>query len=178
MNKILPLMLLMVWLIGCSDSGIRDLETYVSETTAKPRGRIPPLPEFKAYSAFAYSASALRSPFESPIEFAESTLSQQSLVEPPDTNRRKDPLERFTIGELFFVGTISKGSVGGLQALVKTSSGSVITAVEGNYIGKNHGKIMTISDSKIEVIETVKNGSGGWISRPQTLGLKESGGVH
>lgn len=58
MKKIILLSFLFI--VGCSDSNFSDLEVYVQETADKPRGRIKPLPEFKPYSAFSYSASALR----------------------------------------------------------------------------------------------------------------------
>jgi len=165
------------FLLGCSsDSDVADLEEFISETTSKPRGRIPPLPEFKPYSAFVYGASALRSPFKSPAAFEELTSVSEDQVPAPDLNRRKDPLERYALGELTFVGTMSKEDGNGLKALVKTAQQSVIVAEVNEHMGKNNGKIINITDTQIEIVETVPNGSGGWISRPQTLGLAESGG--
>jgi type IV pilus assembly protein PilP len=43
----------------------------------------------------------------------------------------------------------------------------------GDYLGRNHGKIMTIDESKIDVMEIVPDGEGGWLERPRTLPLKE-----
>ena len=67
------LLLSVVFLVACSESNVGDLEEFIAQTTAKPKGRIAPLPEFKPYSAFIYSASAMRSPFESPVVFEEMT---------------------------------------------------------------------------------------------------------
>lgn len=74
------------------------------------------------------------------------------------------------------VGTLSKDADGSLKGLVKTQSGNVHMVESGQFMGKNHGRIINISDSKLELIEVVPNGSGGWITRPQTLGLNQSAG--
>lgn len=166
-----------LFILGCSESNISDLEVYVQETSEKPRGRIKPLPEFKPYSAFAYSASALRSPFESPVAFEESSGQTLDLVDAPDESRVRQPLERFPLNELSLVGTLAKDSQK-LQALIKTDSGSVHMLEEGNYIGKNNGLVIKVAESKVEIVEVVPNGSGGWISRPQTMGIKVSSGVN
>ena len=175
MMKIL-LLLSVVFLVACSESNVGDLEEFIAQTTAKPKGRIAPLPEFKPYSAFIYSASAMRSPFESPVVFEEMTSRVDDTVNAPDMNRVKQALENYNLSELSLVGTLSKDADGSLKGLVKTQSGNVHMVESGQFMGKNHGRIINISDSKLELIEVVPNGSGGWITRPQTLGLNQSAG--
>lgn len=171
MKKII--LLSSLFLVGCSTgSDINDLEQFVSDTTNKPRGRIQPLPEFKPYSAFIYSASAMRSPFESPMAFQEMTTQVEDTVDAPDKNRRKGALERFPVGELNLVGTLAKEQ-GQLNALIKTSEGNVHMVKAGEFMGKNHGRIVNITETKIDLIEVVPNGNGGWISRPHSMGLKD-----
>lgn len=170
------ILLSFVFLCGCtSGNNVSDLEQFVVDTTAKPRGRIQPLPEFQPYSAFIYSATASRSPFESPVEFEELAGRFADNVEAPNDNRRKGPLERFPMGELSLVGTLAKFD-GNLNALIQTSAGNVHLVKTGDYMGKNHGRIVNISESKIDLIEVVPNGNGGWISRPDSMGLEESAG--
>ena len=168
------LLLSVIFLVACSDSNTGDLEEFIAQTSAKPKGRITPLPEFKPYSAFIYSASALRSPFESPVAFEEMSNRVDDTVEAPDQSRAKEALERYNLNELSLVGTLSKDIDGKLKALVKTQSGNVHMVEENQHMGKKHGRVVKISDSKVEIIEVVPNGSGGWISRPQTLGLNQS----
>ncbi|MFT5591990.1 MAG: type IV pilus assembly protein PilP [Oceanicoccus sp.] len=170
------LLLSIIFLAACSDSNTSDLQEFIAETTAKPKGRIAPLPEFKPYSAFIYSASALRSPFESPVAFEELSNRVDDTVDPPSQVRVKEALERYNLSELSLVGTLSKDVDGKLKALVKTQAGNVHMVEQGQYMGKNHGRIVNVNDNKIEIIEVVPNGSGGWISRPQTLGLNQSAG--
>jgi type IV pilus assembly protein PilP len=174
MKKIV--LLSFIFLGGCTGGAdVADLEQFVASTTAKPKGRIKPLPEFQPYSAFIYSASAMRSPFESPVAFEEMSGRFANNVDAPDEKRRKGPLERYPMGELTLVGTMAKAD-GNLNALIQTSAGNVHLARSGEYMGRNHGRIVNISETKIELIEVVPNGNGGWISRPDSMGLKESVG--
>lgn len=155
---------------------VADLEEFVADTSAKPKGRIKPLPEFQPYSSFVYGASGLRSPFESPAAYSELSVNTASLVSPPDNSRRRDVLERYSLGELSLVGTLSRGEDSVLTGLIKTTAGSVHTVKVGQFMGKNHGKILNISEAQLDLMEVVPNGSGGWISRPHSMGMSESAG--
>ncbi len=173
----LLILLSFILISACSDSNLSDLETYVRDTSEKPRGRIKPLPEFKPYSAFAYSASALRSPFESPVAYEESTGQVLDSVNAPDQSRLRFPLEKYPLNELTLVGTLSQGGAD-LKALIKTASGSVHLLEKDQYLGKNNGLVISVTETKVNMIEVVPNGSGGWISRPQAMVINESPGVN
>jgi type IV pilus assembly protein PilP len=71
MNKLLPSLIvagLSVFLVSCSGSeDTSDLKRFAEDTLNKPRGRIEPIPVFKPYEFFSYSAAGLRSPFELPV---------------------------------------------------------------------------------------------------------------
>jgi type IV pilus assembly protein PilP len=43
----------------------------------------------------------------------------------------------------------------------------------GDYLGRNHGKVVGIDESKVDVIEIVPDGEGGWLERPRSLALRE-----
>ncbi|GAA6135490.1 type 4a pilus biogenesis lipoprotein PilP [Oceaniserpentilla sp. 4NH20-0058] len=171
------LLLNLIFLVACSNSSdISDLQEFVASTTNTPKGRIKPLPEFKPYSAFVYSASALRSPFESPVTYEKLSQQVDSTVEAPNESRAKQALENFQLSDLSLVGTLVKDADNQLKALIKTNAGNVHMIEQGAYLGKNNGRVVMIGESKIELIEVVPNGSGGWIARPQTLGLSQSAG--
>ena len=36
-------------------------------------------------------------------------------------------------------------------------------------MGRNHGRVISISETQIDLIEIVPSGAGGWIERPQTI---------
>ncbi|WP_020410314.1 pilus assembly protein PilP [Hahella ganghwensis] len=171
----LVLAALFIPLSGCSTgSGFEDLEAYVKEVKARPKKRIEPLPEFKAYEAFSYSAANRRSPFTPPqvVQLASLDQKPKSNVK-PDFNRPQELLESFAIGNMAMVGTIIKQDDSRLFALVSDGDGGIHRVREGNYMGKNHGKVVSVTESQIELIEIVSDGQGGWFERPRTMGLRE-----
>ncbi|WP_260998224.1 pilus assembly protein PilP [Thalassolituus hydrocarboniclasticus] len=178
MSKLMLLLTIMVsvFLAGCSGSSdTADLKRFVDDTLNKPRGRIEPIPVFKPYEFFSYSAAGLRSPFELPVVAdAEINLQPASDIR-PDLERPKEHLEQYTLGALTMVGTLARDD-GVLWALVKDGDDSVVRVKEGNYMGQNHGRILSISEYRINLIEIVPNGIGGWIERPRTLALEGLGG--
>ncbi|WP_404368279.1 pilus assembly protein PilP [Marinobacter sp.] len=163
-------------LAACAqDSGFSDIDRFMDETRAKPRGYVEPLPEFKAYEAFSYSAADRRSPFEPPMEVQLTMVDQQpqSDVE-PDLDRPKEVLENFDLKELKMVGTLS-GSGDRLFALIADSEGGVHRVSTGNHMGQNYGRIIGVNENRLELIEIVPNGRGGWVERPRSLSLDDEG---
>ena len=104
-------------LAGCGSSDFSDLDNYMAEKRARPGGIIAPIPTFKAYEAFAYSATRLRSPFDRPIEVREITQLQAISAVKPDETRAKEFLEQYTFDSLSMVGTLERG--GDDWALIK-----------------------------------------------------------
>ncbi len=164
-------------LAGCSQgNGYSDLDQFMAETRAKPRGFVEPLPEFKAYEAFSYSAADRRAPFEPPIDVQLTMVDQapESNIE-PDLDRPKEVLENFGLNELTMVGTLS-GVGSSLYALIADSEGGIHRVRAGNYMGTNYGRIIGVSEDRVELIEIVPNGRGGWIERPRSLSLNQDEG--
>lgn len=162
---------LSVFLVGCdSASDFADLQLFMDDVKARPKGAIEPLPKFQPYEAFTYNAAALRSPFQPPIKIDLVQREKGSQEIKPDEARVKQFLEGFNIETFEMVGTLKNET--GAYALVK-GAGGVHRVRAGDYLGRNHGKIMMIDDSKIEVMEIVPDGEGGWLERPRTLPLKE-----
>lgn len=162
---------LSVFLVGCdSASDFADLQLFMDDVKARPKGAIEPLPKFQPYEAFTYNAAALRSPFQPPIKIDLVQREKGSKEIKPDEARVKQFLEGFNIETFEMVGTLRNEA--GAYALVK-GAGGVHRVRAGDYLGRNHGKIMMIDDSKIEVMEIVPDGEGGWLERPRTLPLKE-----
>lgn len=173
-NKYLLLIGLCLSCLGCS-KGVEheDLQIFVEEAKSQPEGEIDPLPTFHPYETFKYSVVSHRSPFEVPLTItAEGTVGRKSTVK-PDGNRKKEYLESFNFSSFQLVGSIKKD--GTLWSLINDGDGGVHRVTLGHYIGKNHGKIVGISDSKVDVIEIVPDGKSGWVERPRALALKENG---
>ena len=158
-------------LVGCGQATEhQDLLDFMAETKRRPQGQIEPLPAFRPYQPFAYSAMTLRSPFEKPIPVDESAAKGGRTVA-PDLTRAKEFLEGFNIASLRMVGTMGDGKQ--LWALIDNGEGNVVRVTVGNYMGKNHGKIISTDTSQIEVMEIVADGSNGWVERPRIIKLEE-----
>lgn len=68
------------------------------------------------------------------------------------------------------VGTLA--NKGGSFALIRGGDGVHRVRV-GDYLGRNHGRIVSITADAVEVIELVPDGEDGWLERPRTLALQE-----
>ncbi len=158
-------------LVGCSfGDDHADLRGYVAEVKAKPQGAIEPLPPLRTYDAYVYNVTAMRSPFDAPVEVKEIVQSTDPKIK-PDFGREKEYLETFAFDSLSMVGTLQKD--GRFWALVKDGVGGINRVTVGNYLGKDHGKIVSASATQLDLIEIVSDGLGGWLQRPRTLKLSE-----
>ena len=160
-----------VLLAGCG-SNFSDLDAFMAQEKAKPKGKIDPIPTFKPYEAFTYAAQSLRSPFEVPLSTKESARLGASRDVKPDLLRPREFLERFDIEQLSMVGTLAQK--GTQWALLSDGAGGVHRVKVGNYIGKNHGRIVETTETSLSVMEIVPSGVGGWIERPRTIKLREN----
>lgn len=160
-------------LSACSDGGLSDLQSYVKSVKSRPAARIAPLPEFKTYETFSYSAEELRDPFvmfQNEAELVQSTMAVSSGPK-PDEKRNKETLEQYPLDTLRFVGQLEKDNE---QWAIVTSPDSLVHRVKaGNYIGQNFGKVTAVTENQLEIKELVPDGMGGWIERDAALSLGE-----
>lgn len=164
-------------LTACSQgSGFSDLDKFMEDTRAKPRGHVEPLPEFSAYEAFSYSAADRRAPFEPPMDVQLTMVDEKPVSDvEPNLDRPKEVLENFDLKNLGMVGTL-KGVSGNLFALIRDNTGGIHRVRSGNYMGQSYGRIIGVSETRIELVEIVPNGRGGWVERPRSLTLDEDAG--
>ncbi|PAV24966.1 type IV pilus assembly protein PilP [Tamilnaduibacter salinus] len=165
------------FVVACSQNeGFDDLDRFMKEAREQPRGHVEPLPEFKAYEAFSYSAADRRSPFEPPVEVQLTMVDEQAPKSDvkPNLDRPKEVLENFQISQLTMVGTLQRPNGDGeLFALIRDNTGGVHRVTEGNYMGQNYGRVVGVNETRIELVEIVPNGQGGWVKRPRSLSLNE-----
>ncbi|MEX2366690.1 MAG: pilus assembly protein PilP, partial [Pseudohongiellaceae bacterium] len=145
---------------------------FVQRELSRPPGQIEPLPQFITYEPFTYSAASMRAPFDAPMDIASTLQSQNTNDIMPDEDRPREYLENFSIGSLTMVGSLARGET--MWALVEDENGEVHRVITGNYMGKNHGRVVATSSTRIDLVEIVPNGSGGWLERPQTITLQET----
>ena len=152
-------------LVACS-SADNDLARFIEDTKKEPGGHVEPLPEVKPYETFIYSAGTMRSPFQPGGAGGPGSGGLR-----PDSKRNREFLEQFSLDTLKMVGTLKLS--GQMYGLVQTKDGLVHRVTPGNYMGQADGKITDITPSKINVVEIVPDGLGGYMERRASLGLNE-----
>lgn len=160
-------------LSGCGNDDFSDLNKFINSEKAKPKGPIEPLPEIKIVEPFIFNPEGLRDPFAALQQLEQDDdieISETSGIK-PDTSRPKEELEAFTLDSLRMVGTVNMSGI--LWGLVKASDGTMYRVQEGNYMGKNYGKIIRIVSDKIEIMEMISDKPGVWREQPQSLALTE-----
>lgn len=141
-----------------------NLQEFVDGIKAKPAPPLDPLPVMQQFETFEYSAQNLRDPF--------STAFASGAAGPhPDSGRRRQALEQFPLDSLKMVGTIGGG--GALVALVMGPDKVTQRVVPGNYMGQSDGRVTAVHEDRIELVELVSDGAGGWLERPATVTLDD-----
>jgi type IV pilus assembly protein PilP len=69
------------------------------------------------------------------------------------------------------VGTIGSGD--SIEALIKDTEWTIHRVHRGNYMGQNNGKIVGITETQVDLVELIPNGTGGWMERHATIALPE-----
>lgn len=157
---------------GCASSDpTADLQVELERIRSLEGAPIDPPPEFRVFESYVYGSSNIRSPFMPPVRVADKPKDiVQGRSVTPDFDRPKQPLEDFGVDQLAMVGTIQRPS-GPLIALVKDELNVVHQVNIGSYLGRNHGKVLTVADTQIEILELVPDGRESWIERPRTMWL-------
>lgn len=153
-------------LSGCT-SDTKEIEEWVAEVKARPAPPLDPLPVMKQFETFEYSAEGLRDPFAIPSPDRDSGSGLR-----PDPNRRKEALEAFPLDGMRMVGTI--GGSGSLVGLVLAPDKVTYRVHPGNYLGQSDGRITAIYEDRIEMVELVPDGAGGWLERQAKISLVEN----
>lgn len=151
---------------GCT-GGQADLEKWVAEVKAKPAPPLDPLPVMQQFETFEYAAQNLRDPFSQVFGNGSGGSGPR-----PDAARRKQTLEQFPLDSLDMVGTLGRG--GGLVGLVLAPDKVTYRVRPGAYLGQSDGRVTGVYEDRIELVELVPDGAGGWLERPATIALEDN----
>ena len=143
-----------------------NLSSWIEEVRARPAPPLDPLPVMQQFESFEYSAQNLRDPFSD--RWISETGSGGLR---PDPNRRKEPMESFPLDGLNMVGSIGAG--GGLVALVLGPDKVTYRVRPGMYMGQSDGRVTSVHEDRIELVELVPDGAGGWLERPASIALDD-----
>ncbi len=167
--RVIGLLLPVLLLTACG--GQEDMDEYVQQTKARKPTPIEPLPEIKPFSPMAYQHSDQRSPF---IEPQPETSSRVDAKTKPDcaqivASREKEVLERYSLASLSMKGSI--GKQGQLWALIRTPDGQAVRVGLNQYMGLDQGRVIKITNTHVDLMETVPDGKGCWVTRETQLAM-------
>ncbi len=174
MLKNIVVLALVCVLQACVGGDFRDLESFVANEHKNKKPEIEPLPEIPPFKAFEYSSADENDPFGvDNIASRESGRSGVDGANRPDSNRRRQPLEKFPLDALRMVGTITQQGVP--HVVVKTNEGTAVLASIGSYMGQNDGKITAIlpEEQRVMLVETVLDPAGRWVAREVEVTIDE-----
>lgn len=182
--RVVSLLVAALVVAGCAQRDMTDLQQFV-ETTKRttPVKKPDPPPEIKPYTPFAYTAQGVKDPFivapfaqEEELELTQALAAQQSSSYTgvrPDPNRVREELEKYSLGSLKMMGTFRMGGNNELWALILAPDGVVHRVQNNNYLGTNHGKIVDITEQRLDLREIVPDGPGRWQERDAFLSLTQ-----
>jgi type IV pilus assembly protein PilP len=167
------LLLAALLLSACSDSDVREVQSWMDQVRKDTKVAVTPLSEPKTFIPFAYSAKDVVDPF-SPnkllAELAKAAAKSDNKYK-PDMDRRKELLESFPLDTMKMVGIIQKGGVN--YALVQIDR-AVHQVKNGQRLGQNYGIVSNVSETSVNIREVVQDAGGEWVERMSKLELQES----
>lgn len=141
-----------------------NLREWVAQARAKPAPPLEPVPVIKPFESFQFDGTGIRDPFDL------NAVAQTAASSRPNSSRRRQPLEAFPLDSLDMVGTLGKGR--GIVGLVMAPDKVAYKVTPGNYLGQSDGRVVAVYEDRIELIELVPDGIGGWLERPATIMLE------
>ena len=151
--------------VGSSYGNAPNLKKWVDDVRARPAPPLEPLPVMQQFETFEYAAQGLRDPF------SDAWSNSDSGGLRPDPNRRKETLEQYPLDSLDMVGTIGTGP--GVVALVMAPDKVTYRVRPGAYLGQSDGRVTSVHEDHIELVELVPDGAGGWLERPASIALED-----
>lgn len=151
MKKILTILGTIFILSGCSTGSFADIDEWMKAEQKSVPKKITAIPEVKSFQAITFIAK------DDP--FKEKAMTNLQAMEKdkyaPDSNRRKEPLEKYSLDQLKITGMILKDGV--MFAIIKSPDGKNNYVTKGNYIGTNYGQIILVEDSQLKLEERVQD---------------------
>lgn len=162
----------LVWLIP----GLMLAASPLVAAPAKPADTAAAMPDALQHMVKApeINFAKLRDPFASYLARVASNR-QAELVKKKQQfmadNRKRDPLEKFDLDVLKLVAIFSMG--GERVAMIEDSERKGYIVRQGNYVGRNNGKVDKIDESTVYLIEKILDPAGEIVNRQVTLTMKE-----
>ncbi|MBN7819621.1 pilus assembly protein PilP [Bowmanella yangjiangensis] len=161
-------------LMGCQ-SDTQDLQEFVAQVKQNTQISIEPYPTFSKTPAFKYQVADKRSPFQrlSGIS-ADVVQTVKANCLQPDFSRAKHPLEQYGTDALSIKGFFTRQQQ--TWALIQANDGTLHKAKAGDHLGLFFGRITSIKDGNVYIIEMLPDGTGCWQEKQATLTVSQAAG--
>jgi len=158
-------------LVGCG-ADTDELQSWMDQQRREVKPSVTPLTPPKRFDPAPYASLQAVEPFSNQkLSVAlKQEAKQPNSVLAAELNRRKEPLEFYTLDGMNMVGSVVKQ--GKPFALLKVDN-LLYQVKVGDYLGQNYGRITKITETEIALREIVQDAAGEWIERPGTLQLQE-----
>jgi type IV pilus assembly protein PilP len=148
-----------------------DLRDYVAEVKSRPGGDIEDFPRPEGAELIP-EISQSSDPFKSfLVDELNNTAAPVDPDVPPWPPRNLEELERYALDSLRMVGTLDQQSE--QWGLIKGPDGVIHRVKAGNFMGKNYGKVLEVTERRIHLLERVSDGRGEWLDRDAEISLSE-----
>ncbi len=150
-KKLLFSLLTVLTLTACSnDGGYEDIKEWMKQEEKKLKGKVETIPDVKQFRQTPYEAKV--DPFELKEKVSLKEIFKNKYA--PDLDRVQEDLEYFDLEQLRMVGTVNKD--GKIYAMIKDNGKNIYYVTNNNYMGKNYGKIISITESHLILDERIK----------------------
>jgi type IV pilus assembly protein PilP len=163
--------LALLLLAGCGAEN-EELQEWMERQRREVKPNVSPLSPPKKFEAQPYTSLQAVEPFSNQkLSVAlKQEAKQPNSALAAELNRRKEPLEFYTLDGMNMVGSVTKQ---GRQFALLRVDNLLYQVKVGDYLGQNYGKILKITETEIALREIVQDAAGEWIERPSTLQLQE-----
>lgn len=158
-------------LTSCVEVEVDDLNDFVAKTKAQIYPINDKVPALKKIDTVVFDKQGGRNPFSEPkAEVIVPLKSAPKSCPQPDFTRKKQALEMYSLENLVMRGTLLIDDV--LWGLVQAAGGELHKVKAGYYLGLNHGKVLNVSNNKIELLELSSDEDGCWQERTTQITLQ------
>ena len=150
MKKAILSIFIVTGLTACASEDHSDIQEWMNKQEKELKGKIEVLQPAKSFTPTPYNASI------DPFAIREK-ITLKNLVKDkysPDLNREKEDLENYNLDSLRMIGTLIKD--GKFYAMIKDPTNVINYVTIGNFMGKNYGQIISISEGEIVLDERIK----------------------
>jgi type IV pilus assembly protein PilP len=173
----MALLVLCIPLAGCGGGSMSDLRDYVAEVKSRPGTPVDDLPPIEPYVIYAYPCDGsveCVDPFEPFFQEPPAPPEHEQIAGSgisPDFDRNREELESHALDSMRMMGTLERDEE--VWGIIRSPDSIIHRVQVGNFIGQNHGKIVSISEERIDLQEIIQDGQGGWMERDAGLALIE-----